>query len=136
MRNRGIRKLMIAGILLTISAAAYGQQYKVEAKVPFSFAVRGMTIPAGSYTIGRAFAGQPGMLILQGEHSGKTILYAPVNFDVKQGGGALVFHRYGEHYFLRAVKTPQGSYVLSESRQEKRIARGEQPAAVTMALSH
>ncbi len=132
MRNQAIRVLSMLALFLAVAAGAYAQD-KVSADVPFEFAVGGKTLPAGTYTIGRASANRPGMLLLHGEDGNGNVVYAPADFDGREAGTKLVFHRYGNHYFLRAVQTGQGRYQLGESKQEMHVARGGEPDTVAMA---
>ncbi len=132
MRNQVVRVLSMLVLFLAVAAGAYAQD-RVSAEVPFEFTVGGRTLPAGTYTIGRASASRPGMLLLHGEDGSRTVVYAPADFDGREAGAQLVFHRYGNHYFLRAVQTGQGRYALGESKQEMQVARGGEPAAVAMA---
>ncbi len=133
MRNQAIRVLSMFALFLAVAASAYAQD-KVLADVPFEFAVGGKALPAGTYTIGRASASRPGMLELRSEDGNGTVVYMPADFDGGAAGAQLVFHRYGNHYFLRAVQTVQGRYALGESKQEMRVARGGQPDTVAMAM--
>lgn len=132
MRNKQGRILIAAGLLLGMAAAAYGQD-GVRAQVPFSFAVRGRTLPAGTYSIERSFTNDPNTLELRSEQGAQMKVYAMVEFTGPEAGSKLVFDRYGEHYFLREVWTAQGRHVLGESREESRLARGARPAVVAVA---
>ncbi len=116
-----------------MAVAAYGQQDGVTAEVPFNFAVRGRTLPAGTYTIQRTYAENPNMLELRNEQGAHPQLYAPVQFTSPEDGSKLVFDRCGERYFLREVWTPRGRHVLGESKEEMRLVHSEQSSVVAVA---
>jgi hypothetical protein len=93
----------------------------VVVDVPFSFAVSGQTMPAGRYIVAavgdshvRIFnQSTPGLFV--GTHSAAR---------TASDGSKLVFHRYGESYFLSAVWVTGNTTgrELAVSRAERELA--------------
>jgi hypothetical protein len=115
--------LVVAATLATTNASA--QSAMLMADVPFEFRVGNKVLPAGEYTlIGQ---GSSGAVLVRGEGPGAqtyTITQACGGGDaVKEG--KLVFHRAGNHYFLRQIWTPGYSQgrEIGRSALEREIAR-------------
>jgi len=88
--------------LLALATASMGQISPGDMKVnvPFSFVVSGQTMPAGHYIV-KTF--DDAHIRILGP--GTTGLYVPTHAAVRSAsdGSKLVFHRYGDTYFLAAV---------------------------------
>ena len=145
MKKQVVRTLTMLGLvsvaMVLMVGAAQGQSLgnRIRIDVPFDFNVGDNKLPAGEYTIGRA---QPtsGDIVLQisnvdnlGDvfrltNSAQSIEPKHVN--------TLVFHRYGDQYFLFQV-WPKGATVgreLPKSRSEREVARQTQYAAVQVKI--
>jgi hypothetical protein len=103
------------------------QTIRMKAAVPFEFIVNGSTLPAGQYTI-QSF----------GTADGRTLLVRNANVDRKttvNGIGLeslepaketkLVFHRYGNRYFLAQVwiAGSEGGQEFPKSHREAELAK-------------
>jgi hypothetical protein len=128
--------LLVAGLYVVIgmaAAPAYAQAGGVRAKVPFSFAVAGKTLPAGEYTM-VVGSDQVSVVSVDG---GRTIALALANKVSGRSAGAngqIIFHCYGERCFLAEVWTPareDGRQVVA-TRSEADLAKegGEKYFAV------
>lgn len=96
-----IFRISLCALLLLAASAAIGQTLgSVVADVPFSFVVAGRQFPAGHYTV--TVASDFCLWISDSQHSGT---YVPIHDSVRSTseGTKLVFHRYGDTYFLSAV---------------------------------
>ena len=71
----------------------------LQANVPFAFSAGNTTLDAGSYTVERG-SGPHGALILRSNHGGVILLVRPGEAAVAGKSTRLVFHRYGERYYL------------------------------------
>src|SRR5260370_14924374 len=70
-----------------------------KADIPFGFYVRDTALPAGSYTVREA--NYPGIVQIVNNDTGKSILaMAPPNHSGNTADSKLVFHKYGDRYFL------------------------------------
>jgi hypothetical protein len=96
-----IFRISLRAVLLLAASAAIGQTTGgVVADVPFSFVVAGRQFPAGHYTV--TAASDLCLWISDSQHRGT---YVPIHdsFRSTSEGTKLVFHRYGDTYFLSAV---------------------------------
>lgn len=88
--------------LFAAMGAAFGQSKAgdIVVDVPFAFSVAGQTFPAGHYIV--AAAGTDLIRIFNRQTSG---LFVPTHSGMrgKSDGSKLVFHRYGETYFLSSI---------------------------------
>jgi hypothetical protein len=115
--------------LVTAVGSAQGQSlaYKLRANIPFDFVVADKKLPAGEYSIGRATqdSGDSVLLISSAEGRGSAIrLSTPVESRVLKSEGTLVFHRYGDQYFLSQVWPASAGTgrELARSRSERELA--------------
>ena len=127
MKQQAIKTIAILGFLCVLTAApAYSQAKQLKATIPFTFIADGKTLPAGTYTIDR-IRKDPSVLVLQEQTSLDTavVFTMPVEGSVTQEQSKLVFHRYGDEYFLAQIWTSGRSLgrELSESRVERTIRR-------------
>jgi len=93
--------LSLCGILTTSLGA---QTLSARFNVPFDFVVAGKTLPAGAYAIGLA-AEMTGVVKIQSVDAHKVIYaltHNGANVPAKNDA-TLVFHRYGDRYYLAEV---------------------------------
>jgi hypothetical protein len=115
---------------VTAVGSAHGQSLadKLRASIPFDFIVADKKVPAGDYYIGRANpnVGDSLLLIRSLDGHSQTIRPTiPVITLAAKDRGVLVFHRYGDQYFLFQV-WPAGATtgrVMPKSRSEREIER-------------
>ena len=115
--------------LVTAVGSAQGQSlaYKLRANIPFDFVVGDKKLPAGEYSIGRARQDSDDsiLLISSADGRGNAIrLSIPVGSRVLKNEGTLVFHRYGDQYFLSQVWPVSASTgrELTRSLSERELA--------------
>jgi hypothetical protein len=104
----------------------------IQGKIPFDFAVGNKVLPAGNYVVRQTGTTQGVLALQNADHKAITIMFlaSPV-----QAGSAektkLVFHRYGNTYFLSQVwpGLGQDGSQLIPSKSER--AAAERMAAVT-----
>ena len=119
--------IVVAMAFVTAVASANAQSArKVSADVPFDFVVGDQTLDAGEYTLRSASSPVNGLIIQRA--SGKSAamrLTFPIEPGKSDRNAKLVFHRYGQRYFLAEVWTGSGEIGrhLMKSRQEKAIQR-------------
>jgi len=115
-----------------------------HAYIPFDFIVRGKTLPAGDYSIRRINDGPEALGMAASDNHGNVVFETePVQARRAPNRGRLVFHRYGNTYFLYEVWTG-GEYIGRElpiSRAERVVRRefnamkAENPETVDIALN-
>lgn len=104
--------LVMAIIAAGVSAQAQTLQYRLTANIPFDFTVADKKLPAGKYWIRRAL-GSGGDTVLQisstDGHVNVTRLSIPVVTFAPKNESSLIFHRFGDEYFLSQIWPAGGS---------------------------
>jgi hypothetical protein len=94
-------RIALCGALLAVASTTMGQTKPGDmvVDVPFAFNVAGQALPAGHYIVA---AQNDAIRIFNSQASG---LYVPTHAATRTAsdGSKLVFHRYGDTYFLSAV---------------------------------
>ena len=122
--------LLGAMLLVTSVASAQGQSLanRITANIPFDFSVGEKKLPAGKYSISRVnqTIGDAVLSVLDDDGHAKTIrLSNPTQRLSPNSKATLVFHRYGDQYFLFQV-WPAGATTgrqFPKSRSEREIQR-------------
>jgi hypothetical protein len=87
--------------VVAVSSAYAGPRVTLTAKVPFAFTVGEVSLPAGDYTL---YEAETGLIKIQGAEVNKCMYFTqpgtPARYD---GKVRLVFHQYGDQYFLSEV---------------------------------
>jgi len=109
--------------LITVSATN-GQTTRQVANIPFDFVVGSEELQAGQYRVEPASSTGMAMKI-SGDHQGVYRLSSTITASRRAEKGKLVFHRYGNRYFLAEIWTPGESEgrELLKSKDEKAIER-------------
>lgn len=115
-------RIALCTALLVAASAAMGQTKvgDIVADVPFAFVAAGQEFPAGHYIVSRE--GDCCLRILNSQQQG---LYVATHDSLRSDSvdSKLVFHRYGDTYFLSAVWTTGNTIgrELSRSRAEREL---------------
>lgn len=110
--------------LMVVAAPMMAQGYKIEAAVPFSFAVGSHTLPAGQYEIQRL---SRNVVKIWNPDTKKSVavLFQPASMPSRMADGAvtLVFHRYDEAYFLTEIRNGWSAsvYLFPEAEREREL---------------
>lgn len=96
--------LLVAALALVPAVSEAGA---VKGTIPFSFSVNDATLPPGGYLITSNQPG-PGVVVIRGATRVLIAMTTPRGRS-EDFQPRLVFHRYGEDYFLRQVWTDGGS---------------------------
>jgi hypothetical protein len=124
-RTIGAIALFVASVFIT--AGVWAQS--VRATIPFAFTVNDTSVPAGTYIISSTSTNQPVLRISDQKH-----VYVLSTALPNSGNGGndtvLVFHRYGNQYFLSQIRseTPSMNLRLPTWNAEK-MARTQTPVA-------
>jgi hypothetical protein len=119
---------------LALAAAGYGQSAQAfQVTVPFDFVAGGRTLTAGQYTVSQPVTGAVAFRSDQGA-PGVIIITNRVESPGRQGSAQLVFHRYGDRYFLSEVWGTDASVgrQLRKTLQERELAQNSRKAGATI----
>jgi hypothetical protein len=115
----------LAAFVIGVAAAGTvsAQSVTLRAKIPFSFVVRGQTLPAGEYAM--LPENGPYVIVIQGiDHRAAVgaVVYATSGRSFRKQTPRLVFNVYGNQYFLSQIWSSgdQGSQ-LPMSRSEREL---------------
>jgi hypothetical protein len=145
MKRRVLSIAVSVCVLALTSVTAFAQLpgIPIRVNIPFDFSVRGRTFSAGQYEISR-LGDEPDVLEisnLRNRHEHAAIETEPEQRNAPSQG-RLVFHRYGDSYFLREIWTAglETGRELPTSRQEKvlirdTLAKGESGEPQTVAVA-
>jgi|ERR1700761_1750261 hypothetical protein len=115
---------LFATAILTASTGGYAQS-KLQATIPFDFTVGQTLLPAGSYHIDQDHAG----FVLLASGAGHVNMFYPVVSSdyVNKASNRLIFHKYGDQYFLSEIRGSLGGYALTigTSKLEKGLQEQE-----------
>jgi hypothetical protein len=126
MRNRSFATLGVLALLAT--ASAFGQS-TLRYDIPFEFHFMDTVMPAGQYDVNVATNNVRNLLSLECyavRAHGYTVTFGIGGGDNNLSDeGRLVFHKYGDTYYLSEVWTPGDSQgaALAKSKTEREIAR-------------
>ena len=123
--------VVLAIIAVGIPAKAQSLQYKLTVNVPFDFTVGNTRLVAGVYAIQRAETSSGDLVVRISSVGGRasvTGLTSPVSTLHPKDEARLVFHRYGDQYFLCEVWPTSATTgrVLPKSRSERDVQRKAQ----------
>ena len=100
--------LLSAILLAIVVASAQGQTLssRVRVNIPFDFSIGETRLPSGKYSVGRPRQNSDDVVISIEDRSGRSKALRtsmPVMANEITEKGKLVFHRYGDQYFLYQV---------------------------------
>jgi hypothetical protein len=116
-------------LLTAVAATAHAQLpgTALRASIPFEFSVRGTILPAGDYEIKRISDEPDGLIIssLSDKHEQALFETIPVEAARTSSRAEIIFHRYGDSYFLSEVFAggEQTGRELTRSRLEQTLRR-------------
>jgi hypothetical protein len=128
MRKQLLKGLTMLLVIMTIAmvtavASANGQTQKSKANIPFAFVVGDTNLPAGDYALA-AITASGDVLRIRGVETQDSAVRFTSEANGKASHAKLVFHRYGERYFLAQVWTSSNDgRELLTSKQEQAIQK-------------
>jgi hypothetical protein len=128
---------MAGAVLISIlgGGVCRAQSRPLQANVPFTFEVGNKAMPAGSYQVESMPTGNGSLQVLRSNSGEARLTISTMATATKSGTPApsLVFHRYGNRYFLAQIRTAGGhARQLYPSSQEKELARSEPGVEVAL----
>lgn len=124
---KGFTMLMLIVVLALATAVASANAQssnKVVADIPFGFSVGYKTMPAGEYSVQTVATAGDALMIQSGDAKISALRLSEATDRMKNKTHArLVFHRYGERYFLAEVwnGTDTSGRQLMKSLEERAI---------------
>lgn len=126
MTKRIVKSVTMLAVLLTLAlatavATANGQsRYKLTADVPFEFVVGDKVFAAGRYRVSQVGIGGEALAIRSADSKNNAIRLTSATESQERKSARLVFHRYGNTYFLSQVWEggDRTGRQLRKSRQE------------------
>jgi hypothetical protein len=108
MKKQFMMALTMLSLVVTFavtSANAQSGTHFIRIVIPFEFIIKGETLPPGTYTVKRLSSDKPETLLLSRTDGGSRvyILTKSVQANTRASGSKLVFHQYGDQYFLSQV---------------------------------
>jgi hypothetical protein len=123
MKLMSLIQAAVAGILLL---GATAQAETVRANIPFAFTAGDQTLPAGTYLV--TYDRARSLLSLDAGPDANARLIAHVaQFGASQEPGMLLFHKYGDRYLLKQMKTSgtrEGAEIAPGRSEREAIRRG------------
>lgn len=122
LRGLTMLTLTVGLALVTAVVSANAQSARVSiAKVPFEFNVGDKALPAGKYIVRATM--ESAALLVAGEDASAVRLTHTIISSKTPDRGKLVFHRYGDRYFLSEVwdAGEKTGRQLLKSKQERNI---------------
>jgi hypothetical protein len=115
MRNNFGKYFGLAFFLLILATASVrAQPGNFEIQIPFDFIVKGQTMPAGVYSVGRLSAGNPAILIMKKAEGSEKIVFLTQSLiagKFSSSGSTISFRRYGDRNFLYRIYAGTEDYV-------------------------
>lgn len=123
----GFGLFSVLALVAAVGAARAQSPVNISVDVPFDFYVGDQLMPAGRYTVKRAVRDANRTLVVAGQKEGDRAAAATAPVAGRESRrSALVFHRYGDEYFLRsawAAGDAEGRE-FRESKRERAARRG------------
>ncbi len=129
-----IYKIVVLAALLAIPAARpYAQSTGTWFKVPFQFTVGDATMPAGHYFVEGLWWNA--VAFHHGEGKAGLILLTQKRPRLQEVTPKLVFHRYGNLYFLAEAQLPNtdSGRVFPVGKEEMELAKTQESGKVEVA---
>jgi len=124
---KGFTMLMLSvtvSFMTAVTSANAQSSRMVVADIPFDFNVGGKVLTAGEYTV-KAFNANGDALAISNKQSNKTAIRLTLSIEAGRAPEQtkLVFHRYGQRYFLSEVWSAgeRTGRMLHKSREERAI---------------
>ena len=138
MKRQALKMIAMLTLFVMLGATlVYSQPDPIlRVDIPFNFVVAGKLLPAGEYLVGRGNPNDQSLLVMQNTNRRISLVTGTILIGGRdiQDKSKLVFHQYGDHYFLAQVWTAQqdtGSRLIP-TRAEKQMAHKQQPTSVAV----
>ena len=125
-----IGALVFATMIAFSTVNAQSNNYELIANIPFAFSAGSQTLPAGEYRVTVVNPSSDQRVLKLTNTDGKTVIVAMHSVEGKARNNArLVFHRYGDQFFLAQAWTASDPLGLEAPRtraeRASELARNE-----------
>jgi hypothetical protein len=126
-----LTNLMTSAVLVfALGSGLEAQTIRLHAAVPFAFQANGVQLNAGNYSITRDASAH--VVRIQETEGAKGVYLLTRPLSSTKTPSQMVFHRYGNRYFLAAVVAPGMSVSdMKISRAEREAMQSESPREVS-----
>jgi len=122
--HRFVTAFAAAAAFATVAPALAQTEVHLIVRVPFAFTVGDANLPSDTYHLSR-MSGHREMLFLRGDRTGALVRTDEVRLPRTDANPSLVFHRYGDQYFLREIRWEDTAQLdLPETKAERNAAEG------------
>jgi hypothetical protein len=131
MKNIAAIAFFIAATFTT-AGSAIAQDGLVKATIPFNFAVGDQALPSGTYTISSSM---PDVLVIRNWDKKVAIMsLGEPTLGYSGHDNTLVFHKYGDQYFLSDIRTANASMNVhfAPTKAEKRAKSQAEEARLSV----
>ena len=134
----------LLALMIAVPAHAQLPGTIMRVAIPFDFIVKGKTLPAGNYEIKRINDSPEGLIIRNANEKRDHVIFEtePVETRKIPNTSEIVFHRYGDSYFLSEVLTggDETGRELAPTRAERRlrsemVSNKAEPETVALAVN-
>jgi hypothetical protein len=135
MKSR-ITRILSIGFALAAVAAVHAQEKTVVANVPFSFYMGSSPMPQGAYRVDEFSRGS--LVCMRSAHANTSVFTSGIESKKAVEPARLVFHRYGDVYFLAQIWNGDGAIgrAIPASAREKELAQnGTAPSLAMIQLA-
>ena len=130
-RKRTLIKLATLAMLAAVSVSSYAQQnHAIRVNVPFDFNVNGTELRQGTYDISQAWNVNPKVIFVRNVDTNRKAVVVQTSFGDSDGHTRLLFHRYGDEYFLTAVAMRDHEYDILVPRIKSTLANNNNSGTV------
>ena len=98
---------LTALVLALIVNAPFANAQSAKANIPFDFAVADKSMPAGTYTVSEI--GDCEIRVANAQSNETILVHAQREERIDHQGARMVFHKYGDKYFLAEVWNGAGN---------------------------
>ena len=125
MKKQILNIVVTLSVIAAISIAGFaGLGGNLEANIPFDFMVNGKMLPAGKYIVDSGSV--QSALAIRSFKTKQAAISLTQDFQVRAGGKPqLIFHRYGNQYFLAKVISGTDGKALLKSKAEREAAKAK-----------
>ena len=119
--------MLVVVLALMMVGDSLAQTIRMKADVPFEFIVNGSTLPSGRYTIQSFGAVDGKTLLVRNSEMNQNAMVNAIGVESRKTAKEtkLVFHRYGDRYFLAQVWIAgnDSGHQLPKSHREAELAK-------------
>ncbi len=125
MKKHALILFVVCAAFVSMAATAAQAQALIKADVPFEFCAGHGVLPAGEYSIGRIDTASQILLLASAVRKVEIVMPLTTDWRTDFETPKLVFHRYGNEYFLAEIWTSTDTAVrkLAVHPRERQLAK-------------